>query len=153
MNVLKTYKNLFPEIILGLSDHTPGSTTVLGAIALGAKMIEKHFTDDNNRDGPDHAFSMNPKSWKEMIQKTKELESAMGVGIKKIEENEMDTCVLQRRSLRASKNFKINHLIQEDDFVALRPCPVDAVPPYEDIIGKSLKRSINKGDYLKRDDI
>ena len=54
---------------MGLSDHTPGHTTVLGAITLGAKIIEKHFTDDNERDGPDHKFSMNPKTWKEMVLK------------------------------------------------------------------------------------
>ena len=60
LNVLKFYANLYPGMVLGLSDHTPGHTTVLGAIALGARVIEKHFTDDNDRIGPDHAFSMNP---------------------------------------------------------------------------------------------
>ena len=54
------YKKFFKEkIILGLSDHTPGNVSVLGAVALGAKIIEKHFTDDNDRYGPDHKFSMN----------------------------------------------------------------------------------------------
>ena len=63
LNVLKTYKKNFPECILGLSDHTPGHTTVLGSIALGARVIEKHFTDDTNKDGPDHKFSMDPNTW------------------------------------------------------------------------------------------
>ena len=54
LNVLKTYKILFPNIELGLSDHTPGDVTVLGAVSLGATMIEKHFTNDNNRKGPDN---------------------------------------------------------------------------------------------------
>ena len=64
LNVLKTFKKYFPNIILGLSDHTPGHSTVLGAVSLGAKIIEKHFTDNNNLIGPDHSFSMDPKSWK-----------------------------------------------------------------------------------------
>jgi len=64
LRVLETYKNMFPGLVLGLSDHTPGFTTVLGAISLGARMIEKHFTDDTNRIGPDHKFSMNKNSWR-----------------------------------------------------------------------------------------
>jgi sialic acid synthase SpsE len=60
LNVLKTYRIMYPEIVLGLSDHTPGHATVLGAVALGARMVEKHFTDDKSRTGPDHEFSMDP---------------------------------------------------------------------------------------------
>ena len=67
LNVLKKYKKLFPNAIIGLSDHTPGHETVLGAIALGIKVVEKHFTDDISRNGPDHPFSMDPKTWKEMV--------------------------------------------------------------------------------------
>ena len=74
LNVLKAYKKKFPGIVLGLSDHTPGHSSVLGAIALGARMVEKHFTDNNNRIGPDHKFSMNPSSWKEMVDRSRELE-------------------------------------------------------------------------------
>ena len=61
LNVLKKYEEKYPNVILGLSDHTKGFSTVLGAIALGAVVIEKHFTDDNDREGPDHKFAMNPR--------------------------------------------------------------------------------------------
>ena len=84
LNVLKTYRAMYPNMILGLSDHTPGHSTVLGAIALGARLIEKHFTDDTTRDGPDHAFSMNPKSWSEMVNRTRELESSLGTESKEL---------------------------------------------------------------------
>ena len=67
LNVLKSFKKTFNNCILGLSDHTFGHETVLGAISLGARVIEKHFTDDNRRIGPDHKFSMNPKTWRYMI--------------------------------------------------------------------------------------
>ena len=87
LNVLKTFRKSFPNIILGLSDHTPGHSTVLGAVALGAKIIEKHFTDNNNLDGPDHSFSMDPKTWKSMVVATRNLEKSMCDGIKKVEKN------------------------------------------------------------------
>ncbi len=60
LRVLQTYRLMFPDLVLGLSDHTPGHATVLGAVALGARVVEKHFTDDNNRVGPDHKFALNP---------------------------------------------------------------------------------------------
>ena len=78
-------KKKYPKLILGLSDHTYGHSTVLGAIALGAKVVEKHFTLSNEFDGPDHKFSMTPKTWKEMIDRSKELEVSLGTGQKKIE--------------------------------------------------------------------
>ena len=86
LNVLNTYRSMYPDLILGLSDHTPGHSTVLGAVSLGARMIEKHFTDDISREGPDHAFSMDPKTWREMVDRTRELENALGNGIKKLRE-------------------------------------------------------------------
>ena len=103
LNVLKTFKDKFPNTILGLSDHTSGHATVLGAIALGANVFEKHFTDDNNREGPDHKFAMNPLSWKEMVERSNELYSSLGNGIKVVEDNELKSIVVQRRSIRASR--------------------------------------------------
>ena len=155
LNVLRTYRDMYPDLLLGLSDHTPGHATVLGAVALGARMIEKHFTDDVNRIGPDHAFSMDPKSWRDMVERTRELEAALGSGVKKIEENEAETVVLQRRSLRARDAFQKGHLIMQGDFVPLRPCPKGALKPYEieENIGRSLMRDISKGDYLRVCDI
>ena len=94
---------MYPKIVIGLSDHTSGHATVVGAVALGARIIEKHFTDDNSRIGPDHGFAMNPKTWREMVEVVRELERALGNGIKKVEENEKNTVIIQRRSLRAKK--------------------------------------------------
>ena len=95
LKVINEYKKLFKECLIGLSDHTPGSETVLGAISIGIHSVEKHFTDDNDRNGPDHPFSMNPKSWREMIVSARRLEQSLGDGIKKVEENENETVVLQ----------------------------------------------------------
>ena len=106
LNVLKNFQESFPDTVLGLSDHTPGFITVLGSVALGARVIEKHFTDDNTRNGPDHSFALDPKAWKAMIDYTRDLESSLGSGIKEIESNEKETAILQRRSIRAKKSIK-----------------------------------------------
>jgi sialic acid synthase SpsE len=61
LNVLKTYATMFPDVILGLSDHTHAVAPVVGAVTLGARVIERHFTDSNDREGPDHKFAWTPK--------------------------------------------------------------------------------------------
>ena len=105
---------------MGLSDHTPGHTTVLGAVTLGARVVEKHFTDDNNRNGPDHAFSMNYKTWKKMVDETRILEKALGDGIKKIEKNELKSSKVQKRGIYAIKNIKKNQKFK-GNITVLRP--------------------------------
>ncbi len=151
LNVLKTYSEMFPGAILGLSDHTHGLATVLGAVALGARVIEKHFTDSNDRNGPDHKFSMDPNSWKEMVDRTRELELSLGCGIKKVEENEKETVVLQRRSYRFKRNVLAGEVITRDLVEALRPCPVDALPlnRLTSALGKKISRNVSKGECLK----
>lgn len=155
LNVIKTLRSMYPTMVLGLSDHTPQHATVLGAVALGASMIEKHFTDDVTRTGPDHAFSMDPITWRDMVDRTRELELAMGLGVKKVEHNELETVVVQRRSLRATSDFHAGHVIVEGDFIPLRPCPGDAVSPAEAqaIIGRKLSVNRIKGEYLRVGDL
>jgi N-acetylneuraminate synthase len=151
LNVIKTLRNMYPNAILGLSDHTPGHATVLGAIALGANIIEKHFTDDNNHEGPDHKFAMNPKSWREMVDRSNELYLALGNGVKVVEDNEKETVVVQRRSIRIKVDLNEGDVITEDKLECLRPCPKDGIEPYhlENLIGKKVSESISSGDYLK----
>ena len=155
LNVLKTFKRSFPNIILGLSDHTPGHSTVLGAVSLGAKIIEKHFTDNNKLNGPDHSFSMDPKSWKEMVERTRELELSLGNGVKEIESNEIKTSVLQRRSIRIKRDMKKGEIINRDDLIMLRPCPEDTIAPFdvEKILGLKLKNHLDSGTAIKWKDL
>lgn len=154
LNVLNTYKKKFPNILLGLSDHTPGHETVLGSIMLGAKVIEKHFTDNTKRQGPDHPFSMDPKSWRLMVDSSRNLEKSIGNGIKRVEKNELQTVILQRRSARAIKKLKKGQKISRQDFEYQRPCPKQALTPNQSkkIIGKKIKRNVKIGDYLKISD-
>lgn len=155
LNVLKTYARKFPGVVLGLSDHTPGHTTVLGAVALGARVIEKHFTDDTAREGSDHPFSMDPPAWREMVERTRELEAALGGEEKRIMENERETIVVQRRSLRAACAIAAGATLSPDDLTALRPCPAGALPPYRsgELVGKTTVRAITEGDCVRLEDV
>lgn len=155
LNVLRSYREMYPDLILGLSDHTPGHATVLGAVALGARIIEKHFTDDTGRVGPDHAFSMDPQAWREMIDRTRELEYALGTGIKKVEDNEEETVILQRRSIRLKADLPPGATLTREDLTVLRPCPEDALPPYElvKVLGRQLRRAKKAGEHLRWNDI
>jgi N-acetylneuraminate synthase len=155
LNVLNTFRSMFPGMILGLSDHTPGHAAVLGAVALGGKIVEKHFTDDTMRDGPDHRFSMTPATWRDMVARSRELEAALGTGLKAIEDNERETIILQRRSLRAARALPSGHIVADGDFAPLRPCPADAYPlsNISAIVGRRLTRAISAGDYLRISDL
>lgn len=153
LRVLHTYRLLFPEVVVGLSDHCPGHAAVLGAVAMGARVIEKHFTDDPTREGPDHSFSMTPDSWKEMVDRTRELEDALGAPQKKIAENELETVIVQRRCVRAAKELKAGTVITRSSVDVLRPAPLDAIYPYEldRIIGRKARRDIALGEHLRWD--
>jgi N-acetylneuraminate synthase len=151
LRVLEAYHTMFPSVLLGLSDHTPGHATVLGAVALGARVIEKHFTDDNRREGPDHPFSMTPSSWREMVDRTRELEYALGSSRKFVAENERDTVVVQRRCLRATLDLRAGTILREDMLEALRPAPREGIMPFDlpRVVGKRLVRDLPRGECLK----
>ena len=150
LNVLKSYKKIFGnKIILGLSDHTPGDTTVLGAVALGARVIEKHFTDDNYRIGPDHLFSMNFNTWSRMVNQTRILEKALGDGIKKIEYNESQSSLVQKRAIYAIKDIKKNHTFK-NNITVLRPALKNhlSADKFAWLKNKKAKKNIKEGECI-----
>ena len=155
LNVLKMYAHRYPEAVLGLSDHTFGHSTVLGAIAMGARVFEKHFTDDNDRIGPDHKFSMNPATWRDMVKSANEVYQALGDGIKKIEDNERDTVAIQRRAFYYVHNMKKGDMVTEKDIYPLRPVHEDSVLPYEKemILGKKIKHAVYADQWVQREDV
>lgn len=144
LNVLNTYREEFPEAILGLSDHTHGDVTVLGAVAMGARVVEKHFTDDVTHEGPDHHFSMTPATWSDMVERTRELEAALGSGDKVIADNEQETVVIQRRGLRFARDMAAGEVIQGSDLVALRPATPGIITPdaVDSVVGKTLRDDV-----------
>lgn len=138
INVLKTYGAMYPNVVLGLSDHTHSPAPVVGAVALGARVIERHFTDRNDREGPDHKFAMNPSSWADMVSQVRTLERSLGSTDKFVTPNERETYVLQRRCLRAARDIKAGEIITLEMVEPLRPVALGAIMPWEMdlIVGK-----------------
>lgn len=155
LNVLKTYGLMFPNVVLGLSDHTPGHATVLGAVALGARVIEKHFTDDTNREGPDHRFAMDPRTWADMVENTRRLEKALGSADKFVAGNEVDTHIIQRRCLRAARDIKAGEMLTREMIDVLRPATPGAIMPDQvrSVPGLKALKTIKAGQELRWEDL
>jgi sialic acid synthase SpsE len=151
LNVLQTFRMMFPEVVLGFSDHTPGHAAVLGAVSLGARVIEKHFTDDNRREGPDHPFAMTLETWAEMVANTRMLERSLGSTQKFVSGNEADTVVVQRRCLRAAHDIQPGEVLTREMIDVLRPAVKGAIMPYEidAVVGTKALVEICAGQELR----
>jgi N-acetylneuraminate synthase len=143
--VLDRWRGRHPDVVLGLSDHTSGHLAVCAAVALGARVFEKHFTDDSSRTGPDHAFAMTPASWRAMVEAARATDAALGDGVKRVEDNEREAAVVQRRALRFARDLPAGHRIGPGDVVATRPCPLEGLPPYriDDVLGRDLAVAVD----------
>ena len=141
LNVLKTYATMFPNVILGLSDHTHSPAPVVGAVALGARVIERHFTDSNDREGPDHKVALNPDTWADMVHQVRTLERALGSPDKFVTPNEKETYLLQRRCLRAARHIQAGETLTADMLEPLRPNVPGALQSWdaEAIVGKKAR--------------
>jgi len=127
---------------VGYSDHAPGDLVPVSSVSLGAVAIEKHFTDDKSREGPDHPHSMTPKEFSQMVAKIRTLEKALGDGMKKPVADEDETKILQRRSIFAVKKIKRGDKIAKTDVRLLRPA-TGIAPKYLDaVIGRTASHDI-----------
>ena len=155
LNVLKTYAAMFPDVILGLSDHTHALSPVIGAVTLGARVIERHFTDSNDREGPDHKFAMNPDNWARMVEETRLLERALGSPDKVVAGNEVQTAVVQRRCLRAARDIKAGETFTREMIDVLRPATPGAIKPdqIENVIGTRALTDLPAGRELRWTDL
>jgi len=152
INVLKTYETAF-GILTGYSDHSPGIVVALGAVALGAVVIEKHFTLNKKDKGPDHPHSMDIAEFKTMVECIRELEAAMGSTRKLVVEEESETVIVQRRSLYAAQDIQKGKVFEESDITELRPA-LGIPPKFRNIVaGKTASRQIGKGEPLFWSDI
>lgn len=154
IRAMKSLGEMF-DVLVGYSDHTPGSIVPLGAVALGACVIEKHFTDDKTRKGPDHSFAMDNNDFKKMVASIRKLEKALGSSKKDIYEEENETVVLQRRCLRASRDITKDSKITEEMINVLRPASKNSLSPkYKNaILGKTLKSNMKKGEEFTWDKV
>lgn len=147
INVLKTYQSTF-NVITGYSDHSPGDIVVLSSVALGGKVIEKHLTLNKKDVGPDHLHSMEPEEFKQLIQRTRLLEKALGSAQKKVVEEEDETVVVQRRSLHVKCDIKKGEVIALENIIELRPA-VGIYPKYKQVVaGHRAKNDIKKYEAI-----
>ena len=127
---------------VGFSDHTIGNTCCLGAVALGANIIEKHFTYDKNADGPDHVLSADPAELKQLIKNIRIMEKAIGDGIKIPSEGEKTTRINNRKSIIATKDIPKGASITKDMLAVKRPGLGIAPKHIEEVIGRRAKKDI-----------
>jgi len=151
LNVLRTYAAMFPEAVLGLSDHTHSPAPVVGAVAMGARVIERHFTDSNDREGPDHKFALNPETWAEMVAQVRILERSLGSPDKRVAGNEKETYLLQRRCLRAARDIQAGEVLTAGMMESLRPNVPGALQSWdaEAVIGKKARIDMPYGMELR----
>lgn len=148
LNIIKTLKVMYPDSIVGFSDHSFGITAALGAVCFGAKIIEKHFTIDKNLEGPDHWFSMDPTDMKNLVTEIRNLELAFGTSRKKIYENEEPDKYWATRSLHIKNSLNIGDIITRENLEMLRPgygiSPFDV----DKVVGMKISKEIKKGEIL-----
>jgi len=135
LKVLFTIKNAF-NVKVGYSDHTKGIEVPIAAVALGAEVIEKHFTLNRNMEGPDHKASLEPDELKNMIDAIRNIEKAMGDGIKKPSKSEIKNKTIARKSLIAVREIKKGELFSEENIGIKRPGNGISPMRWDEVIGK-----------------
>lgn len=122
LKAMQTLQKAFPEAVIGLSDHSRGSHISIAAVAMGAKVIEKHFTLSRKMKGPDHPFAIEPRELKELVKQVREIESAMGDGKKTgPKPQEMENFLIARRSIHAKVAIPKGTRITRDMLTIKRP--------------------------------
>ncbi len=152
IRVIETLAEKF-KVPVGYSDHTPGTLVPVAAVAMGASIIEKHFTFDTSRTGADHSYALDTDVFAKMVKEIRELEKALGDGIKKIQPSEKDTQILQRRGIFAAKNIKSGEKVTAEMLAVLRPQHGLKPKFFDEVVGKEAKKDIKKGDPVTWDNV
>lgn len=136
-------------VSIGYSDHTPGIEVPVAAVALGAKVIEKHFTLDKSMEGPDHKASLNPAELKKMVKAIRNIEKAMGNGVKKVSPSELKNKPIARKSIVAVRDIKNGEAFIEENITVKRPGTGINPMKWDKILGKIAKRDFKKDEMVK----
>ncbi len=141
------------NVKIGYSDHTLGIEVPIAAVALGATVIEKHFTLDRSMDGPDHLASLEPNELKQMVDSIRNIEIALGDGVKIAREAESKNIVIARRSIHIKENLEANSVLTAKDLIMKRPG--DGISPMEieKVLSKRIKYTLSKDHKLSFDDL
>ena len=136
-------------VSVGYSDHTPGIEIPIAAVALGATVIEKHFTLDRNLPGPDHRASLEPNELKAMVQGIRNIEKALGDGIKRPSPSELKNKPIARKSLVAARPIKAGEAFSEDNLMAKRPGTGISPMQWDEVIGRTAPRDFSEDELIE----
>lgn len=134
---------------VGYSDHTEGIEVPIAAVALGAAVIEKHFTLDKHMEGPDHKASLEPSELKAMVKSIRNIEQALGTGHKTISESERKNIEIARKSIVAAKDIKEGEIFTEENITVKRPGNGISPMEWENVIGKVAKRNFQEEELIE----
>jgi N-acetylneuraminate synthase/N,N'-diacetyllegionaminate synthase len=147
LNAMLTIKEAF-KVNVGYSDHTLGIEIPIAAVALGAQIIEKHFTLDKTLEGPDHKASLEPYELKNMVSAIRNLEQAFGTGIKEPSASEIPNLLVARKSIHLKYNLPKGHILKENDLLLKRPGDGISGINIELVIGKKINSDLEKDHKL-----
>lgn len=134
---------------VGYSDHTPGIEVPVAAVAMGASVIEKHFTLDRNMEGPDHKASLEPDELAAMVKAIRNVELAIGTGVKEPSESEKKNMAIARKSIIAAKDIKKGEIFTEDNLTTKRPGNGISPMKWNEVIGKTAKRDFGEDELIE----
>jgi len=136
------------KLPVGYSDHTLGIEVPVAAVAMGAKIIEKHFTLDKNLPGPDHKASLEPDELKEMVKAIRNIEMALGDGIKKPNKSEIEIMKVVRKSIVASKSIKKGEMFTKTNITVKRPGIGISPMRWDEVIGERANRDFKDDELI-----
>lgn len=148
LKAMLTIKNAF-NVKVGYSDHTQGIEVPIAAVALGAEVIEKHFTLDRNMEGPDHKASLEPNELKQMVKAIRNIEVALGDGIKKPSKSELKNRDIARKSIVAIKKIEKGEIFNESNIGVKRPGKGLSPMRWDEVIGKLAKRNFEEDEIIE----
>ena len=152
LNAMNTIQKKFGTSI-GYSDHTLGIEVSLAAVAMGANVIEKHFTLDRNMEGPDHKASLEPSELKQLVTLARNIDIALGGSVKQPSPSEIKNKVVARKSIHIAHNLKQGHQLVFEDLIMKRPGSGISPMKYDDIIGRTLNKNVLEDHLLKNEDL
>ena len=148
LSAMNEIRNIFHTEV-GYSDHTMGIEVPIAAVAMGATIIEKHFTLDRNMSGPDHKASIEPDELKEMVKSIRNIEKAIGNGKKEVSESEKKNISIARKSIVAARNIKKGEIFTEENITVKRPGTGLSPMKWEEIVGQKAIRDFNVEELIE----
>jgi N-acetylneuraminate synthase/sialic acid synthase len=154
LGVITTFRERYPELVIGLSDHQDGIAMAPVAYMLGARVVEKHFTLSHTAKGTDHAFSLMPEGMRKLVRDLRRVPSAIGDGVKPPLPSEERPLGKMGKKLVASRALEAGHVLADGDLVAKSPAD-GGLPPYalDELLGRSLRRALSEDEAILAADV